>query len=500
VTRAALVVFMFASVVATIGLSLCAFTASALEAEPILQSIATVATAAFREGPWAWLMPSAGMTTAAVVALSGLEWSLRTRHRAKGPLAHDGSGGLRAVIARARSRIEDCVARNGHNVVEAFEEMVRGAVAAGASDIHLSPSFDSLVITYRVDATLYEVIRLPAEFGPRLSIRAKVLAHLDTQARGLPQDGRVAMQLDGQRVDIRLSALPTDSGERLALRLVRGARNVPELTQLGFAPDVTASLKEVLGRAQGVFFVTGAVGSGKTTTLYSALRYISEIRGSTTSIVTLEDPIELDLPFATQTQMNTRTGMTFAASLRSVLRQDPNVLMLGEIRDRETAEIAMQASLTGHLILTTVHADSAAGPFARLSELEVESFVLASATIGCLSQRLVRTLCTQCRREAAPDPMLRDRLARYGFAPPAARCFEPTGCPACEGVGFIGRLPIAELIILGPDLRKAVHDRRPSNEVLAIARTHGMRTLLEDGLLRVAAGETSLAEVLRVVG
>jgi general secretion pathway protein E len=327
-----------------------------------------------------------------------------------------------------------------------------------------------------------------------------VLARLDTQARTAPQDGRVVMQIDGRRVDLRLSCLPTNAGERLAIRLAYGSRDVTPLDEIGFRPETVRALKDILGRSQGMLFVTGPVGSGKTTTLYSLLQHISERRGTTTSIVTLEDPIELVLPFATQTQMNERTGLKFAAVLRSALRQDPNVLMIGEIRDHETADVAVQASLTGHMILTTVHADSAAGPFARLVELQVEPFALASATVGSMSQRLVRVLCVHCRSHRPPTPAMRARIAQYGVALPEARYYEAGGCDACDGSGFSGRMPIAELLVIGPALRQAVHERRPTRELEQLARQSGMFTLLEDGLARAAAGETSLTEVLRVVG
>jgi general secretion pathway protein E len=286
----------------------------------------------------------------------------------------------------------------------------------------------------------------------------------------------------------------------VVLRLVRGSRAIPDVESLAFSSEVHDGLVDLVSRPQGLLFVTGPVGSGKTTTLYAALKQISKARGRTTTMVTLEDPIELELPFATQTQMHPKAGMTFAGTLRSVLRQDPNVLMVGEIRDRETAEIAMQAGLTGHLILTTVHGQSAAGPFARLVEMGIEPFILASATVGCLSQRLVRTLCTACRREAKPDPIVVDRFAQAGVVLPQATYYEHVGCDFCEGQGFTGRLPIAELLILNEALRAAVNGRKPSSELHQLAVAEGMTPLLRDGLLRAQRGETSLMEVLRVAG
>jgi general secretion pathway protein E len=327
-----------------------------------------------------------------------------------------------------------------------------------------------------------------------------VLARLDTYVRGTPQDGRLVATIDGVMVEARVSTLPTESGERIVLRFVRGSRSAPDVDALGFSGSIAKEIKSLLARPQGIFFMTAPVGSGKTTTLYAAMKHIAETRGRTTSVVTLEDPIELELPFATQTQMHPKAGLTFAATLRSVLRQDPNVLMVGEIRDHETADIAMQAGLTGHLILTTVHGDSAAGPFARIIDMNVEPFVIASATIGCVSQRLVRTLCTACRNEAAPEPVIIERFSKLGVELPDARYFESGGCDYCELTGFTGRRPIAEVLVVGSSLRSAIHECKPTREIYQLAVENGMRPLILDGVDRAVEGETSLAEILRVAG
>ena len=492
----ALVLSVVLALVATVLSMLAVHTTDFSVAEPALRS---VFEAAFAGEPWSMLVLALPAAGAAVVFLHGVERLLDLRGKRAPAGGGEDLDSLQEKLAHTRERIA-LFADEDTNVINIFDEIVRGAIAVGASDIHISPSVDTVAITYRVDATLHEVVRLSLRFAPALNIRAKVLARLDTQARGTPQDGRIIMQIDDKRVDLRLSCLPTDSGGRIAIRLAHGSRTATPLVEIGFRPDLLKGLKEVVGRSQGMLFVTGPVGSGKTTTLYSLLQHISQRRGETTSIVTLEDPIELVLPFATQTQMNDRTGLTFAPVLRSALRQDPNVLMIGEIRDRETAEIAVQASLTGHLIITTVHADCAAGPFARLIELQAEPFALASATVGSLSQRLVRALCVHCRSERPPTPAIRERFAQHGIDLPRARYFEPGGCDACDRSGFSGRLPIAELLLLGPGLRQAIQDRRSTRELEQIARKDGMLTLIEDGLARVAAAETSLTEVLRVVG
>jgi len=408
--------------------------------------------------------------------------------------------GTREALAEVRRRVTAHVAEPAPSAVGVLDELLRGAVAVGASDLHLSPSAAGLSVTYRVQGSIHPVLELPPALVAPLTIRVKVLARLDISVRGVPQDGRLVRGLDGREIEARVSTLPTESGERAVLRLVRGAVGVPELEGLGFSMEVYAGLRDLLARPQGLLFVTGPVGSGKTTTLYAALKHVAESRGRMVTLVTLEDPIELELPFATQTQMNPRAGMTFAGTLRSVLRQDPNVLMLGEIRDRETAEIAMQAGLTGHLILTTVHGEGAAGPFARLMEMGVEPFAIASATVGCLSQRLVRTLCVACRRQAPAEPLHRERFARLGVTLPDEPCFEPVGCEHCEGQGYTGRVPLAELLRVDAGIRQAVHARAGTAELYALARDAGMTPLVEDGLERARSGDTSLTEVLRVAG
>ncbi|MCC6216826.1 MAG: type II/IV secretion system protein [Polyangiaceae bacterium] len=453
-------------------------------------------------GPFRWAA-GAGAALLGLAAASQLAsgWFPRVRPRGTVDEAEgDAGASVTELVAAVQRRVAEALDRPEPDIIAAFDVLLGGALRIGASDLHLSPTPDALRATYRVQGTLREAAVARPEIAPLLSTRVKVLARLDTYIHGKPQDGRLVTTLAGSPVEARVSTLPTEAGERIVLRFLRGGAVTPEIETLGFAEDVRAKLVEMLARPQGLLFVTGPVGSGKTTTLYAALQHIARTRGSTTTMVTLEDPIELQLPFATQTQMNPRAGMTFAGTLRSVLRQDPNVLMLGEIRDRETAEIAMQAGLTGHLILTTVHGDSAAGAFARLIEMDVEPFVLASASIGSVSQRLVRLLCTACRRPADPEPIHVERFARQGLALPKAQYWEPVGCTFCEGLGFAGRAPIAEVMLVTPALRQAVHQRRPTAEIQQLAITEGMRSFLVDGLERAVAGETSLTEVLRVSG
>lgn len=407
---------------------------------------------------------------------------------------------VQKVIVQVGERFLNCTNPAQPDIVSAVQELFRGAITLRASDIHLSPLQAGLQVTYRIHGTLHEVTTVPPAIAPLIVNRVKVMSRLDLHVRSSPQDGRLVTTVSNCVVEARVSTLPTEGGERVVLRLVRGGRSVPELETLGFSELVVCGMKQLLVKPQGLIFVTGPVGSGKTTTLYAAMDHIARSRGSTTSLVTLEDPIELELPFATQTQMRAKAGMTFASALRSVLRQDPNVLMIGEIRDPETADIAMQAALTGHLILTTVHADGAAGPFARLIDMKIEPFLLASGTIGSLSQRLVRTLCPACKVEADPEAIHKERLQRLGHDLPPGAFYEPKGCELCEMHGFVGRVPIAELLIMNEQVRNVVNQCQPTESIRRMASDQGMVSLLGDGLRLAARGETSLTEVLRVAG
>jgi general secretion pathway protein E len=462
---------------------------------------ATLMREAFSGDYWAWIVPALGVCLAFAALLSIIRRvSTRSKGSGQAPLGDLDFETLQKVVYQVRERIATCLAHPQADIVTAVHELFRGAVTLHASDIHFSPLASGLQVTYRVHGTLREVTTILPELAPRVVNRIKVMSRLDLHVRSTPQDGRLVTTVGQSTVEARVSTLPTESGERVVLRLVRGGRSVPELESLGFSELVTQGLEQLLVRPQGLIFVTGPVGSGKTTTLYAALEHIARSRGSTTSLVTLEDPIEIELPFATQTQMRAKAGMNFASALRSVLRQDPNVLMLGEIRDPETADIAMQAALTGHLILTTIHADGAAGPFARLIDMKIEPFLLASGTIGSLSQRLVRTLCPACKVKAEPESIHRERLIHLGQPLPPGEYFEPKGCELCEMQGFVGRAPIAELLVMSGPLRDAVHECQPTESIRNVAFEHGMVPILGDGLRLARLGETSLTEVLRVAG
>jgi general secretion pathway protein E len=481
-------------------LAAAASTVEHLDVETLTATLELRWAQAFGDGPWRYLPILAATALGLAVVTSGAESATRGRapaRREPKPIEHARPS---EALEEIRARIAACVGETT-DVVAAWDELLRGAVHLRASDVHVSPSADGVQVTYRVDGDLLDIASFAPDVQAPLTARLKILASLDTTMRATPQDGRLVTTVDGSSVEARVSTLPTESGERIVLRILRGGRAVPDVAALGFSPSVESGLLELLGRAQGLLFVTGPVGSGKTTTLYAALQHIARSRKKTTSLVTLEDPIELELTFATQTQINTRAKMTFASTLRSVLRQDPNVLMVGEIRDQETAEIAMQAGLTGHLILTTVHGHGAAGPFARLIDMGVEPFLLASATLGCLSQRLVRALCPACRRLEKADRATIQRFAKEGLVlSPTEEFYAPLGCDRCDGQGYAGRLPIAELLVVGDPLREALQERRPTGELSKLAEQQGMTTIFADGLRRAKYGETSLAEVIRVAG
>ncbi|MDX2052177.1 MAG: GspE/PulE family protein [Polyangiaceae bacterium] len=491
----------FAAVTALLGLVLVATSAPVLTLSGIGEELRLRAELAFAPAAWSWLVR---ITVGAVALAVGLRVLLALlsipASRERLEFAAGSHETVQEAVAETRNRVGSLSALKEPDIIGIVNELVRGAANVQASDVHMSPTTEGFRLTYRVSGTLFEVCVLPPRFAPLLATRVKVMSRLDTYVRNVPQDGRMVVEVEGGSVEARVSTLPAEGGERIVLRLVRGSRTPPDVESLGLSPHVIAPLRELLEKPQGLLFVCGPVGSGKTTTLYAVLKHISHTRGRTMTMVTLEDPIELELAFATQTQINTKTQMTFARTLRSVLRQDPNVLMLGEIRDPETAGIAIQAGLTGHLILTTVHAENAAAPFARMTEMGVESYAIASATLGCLSQRLVRLLCTHCRKEKAPDNAQRERFLKHGITLPKATFYEAVGCSFCEDQGFSGQAPIAELLVVTPELRKLILERVPTSVLFEQAMVQGMRPLLLEGVLRAAAGETSLTEVLRAAG
>ncbi|MGQ9367942.1 GspE/PulE family protein [Azospirillum sp. ST 5-10] len=382
-------------------------------------------------------------------------------------------------------------------VIRFVNRLIADAVAARASDIHLEPQPEGLRIRIRVDGLLRPLDPPPPGWAAAVVSRVKVMARLDIAERRLPQDGRIRLAVRGRDVDIRVSTLPTLHGEKVALRLLDRSAAIFDLADLGFGADALGRYLDLLARPNGILLVTGPTGSGKTTTLYASLLRLNDATGN---IVTVEDPVEYQLAGISQVPVRPGIGLDFARVLRAILRQDPDIVMVGEIRDGETAEIAAQAALTGHLVLSTVHTTSAAGTVTRLRDMGVPDYLIASTVVGIAAQRLVRRLCPHCREAIAVPPELAERLALDRLAPPGAerRLFRPRGCHACDGTGFHGRCVVAEVLVMDEELRRAVLRQADSHELQRIAVAGGLRPLHEDGLLKALAGETTLEEVLRV--
>ena len=380
-------------------------------------------------------------------------------------------------------------------VVRAVNSLISRAAELRASDIHVEPVEDGLVVRFRVDGALQVQERLPAQVKAAFVSRIKVLANLNIAERRLPQDGRMRLAVRGHEIDLRVATSPTIHGESVVLRLLDRSNLSLDFISLGFDDLILPSFQEVLGRPHGIVLVTGPTGSGKTTTLYAAL---ASLNAPTRKILTVEDPIEYRLAGINQTQVNPQIGLTFAAALRSFLRQDPDVMMVGEIRDLETAQVAVQASLTGHTILSTLHTNSAAAAVTRLLDMGLEPFLLTSTLNAVLAQRLVRRLCPACREPYAATG--RDLVAA-GLRPAAdeeVRLWRPAGCPACGHSGFKGRVAILELLPVGDETARLVLGRAEAREIEREAVGRGMRTMLQDGVAKARVGLTTIDEVLRV--
>ena len=388
-------------------------------------------------------------------------------------------------------------AENDAPIIKLINALLTQAVREGASDIHLEAFERRSLVRYRVDGVLRDVVEPKRSLHASLVSRVKVMAHLDIAEKRLPQDGRITLRVAGHPVDVRVSTLPTGHGERVVLRLLDKQAGRLSLDGLGMDGLTLGRLDQLIHAPHGILLVTGPTGSGKTTTLYAAL---SRLDHRARNMMTVEDPIEYDLDGIGQTQVNTRIDMSFARALRAILRQDPDVIMIGEIRDLETAQIAVQASLTGHLVLATLHTNSAAGAVTRLIDMGIEPYLLSSTLIGVLAQRLVRKLCPACRAPHAPDESEREVLAaaHSGIKNAPSSIFAPAGCAACGWSGFKGRTGIYELLTIDEALRKLIHDVASERDIALAAQSKGMATLREDGLRWVGEGVTSLEEVLRV--
>ena len=378
-------------------------------------------------------------------------------------------------------------------IIRLLNALFTQAIKQKASDIHIETYEHRVVVRNRVDGVLQEILEIQRGIAPLVISRVKVMAKLDIAEKRVPQDGRIALKIGGHSIDVRVSTLPSNHGERIVLRILDKQSAELDLGLLGMPEKTLRNIREMIAAPHGILLVTGPTGSGKTTSLYAMLTELNQI---SRNILTIEDPIEYDLPGIGQTQVNPKVEMTFARGLRAILRQDPDVVMIGEIRDLETAEIAIQSSLTGHLVLSTLHTNSALGALTRLHDMGVESFLLSSSIVGLVAQRLVRTLCADCKKSHDLREDERE-LMGLDLNTENIAIFEPVGCDACNQIGYRGRTGIYELISIDETLRGLIHRNESIQTMEAYIRS-STPSIRSDGFLRVLAGDTSLAEILRV--
>jgi type IV pilus assembly protein PilB len=386
-------------------------------------------------------------------------------------------------------------------LVRLVNSIIFQAAEEGASDVHFEPQADALVVRFRTDGVMHEVQRVPKRMTAGVITRLKVLAKLDIAERRKPQDGRISLTAAaaGRLLDIRVATLPTVDGEKVAMRLLDKSKTAPTLEELGLEEGMRATLQEIINKPGGALLVTGPTGSGKSTTLYSAL---TQIHRPEINIVTVEDPVEYRLPGVSQIQINIKAGLTFASALRSILRADPDVVMVGEIRDAETAKISIEAALTGHFVLSSLHTNDAPGAITRLNEMGVEPFLTGSAVSAVLAQRLARKLCPHCCEMYSPsiDELLRNRVSpEVAAASDGAAFYRKRGCPRCGHTGYRGRIGVYQLLVMTEELESLAVARASREDLERAAMEGGMRTLWDDGLAKVAAGITSIEELSRVL-
>ncbi len=370
------------------------------------------------------------------------------------------------------------------------------AIRLGASDIHIEPYREESRIRFRLDGVLYDKNKLEKSHHAAVVSRIKVMAKLNIAEKRLPQDGRITIALGDREVGLRVSTLPTSFGERVVLRLLEKSERILSLNELGLTPSCFAVMKEFISMPNGIILVTGPTGSGKTTTLYAALQ---EIASPSRNILTIEDPVEYELDGIGQVQVNTKIGLTFANGLRTLVRQDPDVILIGEIRDQETASIAVQSALTGHLVFSTLHTNDAPSAITRLLDMDVESFLLSSVLRGVIAQRLVRVLCPHCKTAYSPN---KDEMMKLGRAAEHMQnntLYKPQGCPECMNTGYKGRIAIYEMMPIHEKMKKLIVDKTDSATIRQFAEENGMYSLYLDGMIKVAQGITSLTELTRVI-
>jgi type IV pilus assembly protein PilB len=381
------------------------------------------------------------------------------------------------------------------SVIQLVHRVIKEAVERGASDIHFEPGEEEMRVRYRIDGVLTEAATVPVEAVPAVVSRIKILSDLDIAERRIPQDGRISMEAAERPIDLRVATLPAQYGEKVVMRILDQSKVMIQLEQLGMLPQALERFTKAFSQAHGAVLVTGPTGSGKSTSLYGALNQLNTIEKH---IITIEDPVEYQLGGITQVQVNNKAGLTFASGLRSMMRADPDIIMVGEIRDRETAQIAIEAALTGHLVLSTLHTNDAPGAVTRLIEMGVEPFLVGSAVDCVVAQRLARLLCEECKqRVTLPAEVMRANGFNVGLD---LECFEPQGCARCGGSGYKGRIGLYEVMWVSDTIRSLAVAREPAETIAHAAVHEGMMRLREDGLEKVRRGLTSIAEIARVAG
>ena len=379
-------------------------------------------------------------------------------------------------------------------VIRLVNTIVGRVTDVRASDIHLEPFENGLHVRYRIDGVLQEADLLPVKQGAAVVSRIKLLAHIDIAERRLPQDGRIRTRVKGRELDLRISTVPTVHGESVVMRVLDRASVRLSLEEMAMDSTTLSAFRSLLARPHGIFLVTGPTGAGKTTTLYAGL---AELDSSVQKIITVEDPVEYQFAGIAQMQVHPQIGLTFASALRSILRQDPDIIMIGEMRDGETAQIAVQAALTGHLVLSTLHTNTAASAVIRMRDMGVERYLITSTVIGVVAQRLVRTLCVECKEPQIPDAGMLHSTGLDRFLPQGAPLFRPRGCAACRNTGYKGRAGLFELLLINDAMRKGILEGCDGSVLQELAVQAGMVTLYEDGLRKVSQGLTTYEEVLR---
>ena len=374
--------------------------------------------------------------------------------------------------------------------------ILQQAVRDKASDIHLEPTEDDLQVRFRIDGILRNVMTVPKRLRNDVNSRIKIMSNLDITERRRPQDGRIQAVIDGVEVDMRISTLPTIHGEKIVARVLNKSTGILSIEQFGFSQQNTEEILRVLRLNQGLILVTGPTGSGKTTTLYGFLQHLNTVEKN---IITVEDPVEYQLPGINQVQINHKVGLTFASGLRSVLRQDPDIIMVGEIRDQETAEIAIRSALTGHLVLSTLHTNNTVATIARLLDMDIDPYLISSTLVAVISQRLVRKICNDCKEQVElTDPLLIRFIKSYGIEPPEF-VYQGRGCPACQDSGYRGRVAVEEMLILNKELKQVIDNRAHESLLRDIALKSGMVLLQVSAIKKLIAGITTGSEILRTV-